>query len=111
MELLDQEGHLIMDQAAAVELAQLGQMEHRLKVVMAALDQVPLHYQLVPLQVEVVDQVIMEELKVVVALEVVVMVFQLEDLDRQEQQTLVAVVAVLKELQLVLVEQVAQEES
>jgi hypothetical protein len=111
MELLDQEGHLIMDQAAAVELVQSDQMEHRLKVVMVALDQVPLHYQLVPLQVEVVDQVIMEELKVVVALEVVVMVFQLEDLDRQEQQTLVAVVAVLKELQLVLVEQVAQEES
>ena len=72
MELLDQQEHLIMEQAAVVELAQSDQMEHRLKVAMVVLDQVHLHYQVVPLQVEVVDQLIaLVETQVVEALVVV----------------------------------------
>ena len=43
MELLDQQEHLIMEQAAVVELAQSDQMEHRLKVAMVVRDQVHLH--------------------------------------------------------------------
>tara|TARA_X000001388_G_scaffold48141_1_gene34482 strand:+ start:77 stop:523 length:447 start_codon:yes stop_codon:yes gene_type:complete len=72
MELLDQQVLLTMELVVVVELVQSDQMEHRLKVVMVALDQVHLHYQVVPLQVEVVDQLItLVEIQVVEALVVV----------------------------------------
>jgi|TARA_R100000149_G_C5864795_1_gene129802 hypothetical protein len=100
-----------MDQVEVVEQAQLEQMEQILKAVTVVLDQVHLHYQVVLLQVEVVDQVITEELKVVVVLEVVAMVLQLEDLEEQEQLTLAVVVEEPRELLLALVALVDQGES